>query len=77
MKMFRLPGLIDLHVHLREPGQTYKEDFYTGTSAALAGGSCGVDLGWTCFRSSSAGAYDAQIFCRAERRAEGRVSGAV
>lgn len=33
-----LPGLIDLHVHLRDPGQTYKEDFYTGTSAALAGG---------------------------------------
>lgn len=33
-----LPGLIDLHVHLRDPGQIYKEDFYTGTSAALAGG---------------------------------------
>lgn len=33
-----LPGLIDLHVHLRDPGQTHKEDFYTGTSAALAGG---------------------------------------
>ncbi|MBI2798473.1 amidohydrolase family protein [Candidatus Saccharibacteria bacterium] len=33
-----LPGLIDPHVHLRDPGQTYKEDFYTGTTAALAGG---------------------------------------
>lgn len=33
-----LPGLIDPHVHLREPGQTEKEDFYTGTAAALAGG---------------------------------------
>ncbi|MDP3742236.1 MAG: dihydroorotase family protein [Candidatus Micrarchaeota archaeon] len=33
-----LPGLIDPHVHLRDPGQTYKEDFYTGTCAALAGG---------------------------------------
>lgn len=33
-----LPGLIDPHVHLRDPGQTQKEDFYTGTSAALAGG---------------------------------------
>src|SRR5689334_5358828 len=33
-----LPGLVDVHVHLREPGQTHKEDFYTGTSAALAGG---------------------------------------
>jgi len=36
--MLRLPGLIDVHTHLRDPGQTYKEDFYTGTSAALAGG---------------------------------------
>jgi len=33
-----LPGLIDVHVHLREPGQTHKEDFFTGTFAALAGG---------------------------------------
>jgi dihydroorotase len=33
-----LPGLIDPHVHLRDPGQTQKEDFYTGTCAALAGG---------------------------------------
>lgn len=34
----RLPGLVDMHVHLRDPGQTHKEDFYSGTSAALAGG---------------------------------------
>lgn len=34
----KLPGLIDPHVHLRDPGQTEKEDFFTGTSAALAGG---------------------------------------
>jgi dihydroorotase len=33
-----LPGLIDAHVHLRDPGLTYKEDFRTGTSAASAGG---------------------------------------
>ncbi|MDD5023001.1 MAG: dihydroorotase [Candidatus ainarchaeum sp.] len=33
-----LPGLIDPHVHLREPGATHKEDFYTGTRAAVAGG---------------------------------------
>jgi dihydroorotase len=38
MQNIILPGLIDLHVHLRDPGQTHKEDFYTGTSAALAGG---------------------------------------
>ncbi|MFN2112702.1 MAG: amidohydrolase family protein [Anaerolineales bacterium] len=36
--MIRLPGLIDIHVHLREPGEEYKEDFSTGTSAALKGG---------------------------------------
>jgi dihydroorotase (multifunctional complex type) len=32
------PGLIDPHVHLREPGGEHKEDFETGTRAALAGG---------------------------------------
>ncbi|MCB9822824.1 amidohydrolase family protein [Candidatus Nomurabacteria bacterium] len=37
-KIIRLPGLIDIHVHLRDPGQTQKEDFTSGTSAALAGG---------------------------------------
>lgn len=34
----RLPGLIDPHVHVREPGQTHKEDWDTATQAALAGG---------------------------------------
>ncbi|MEJ5251489.1 MAG: dihydroorotase [Chthonomonadetes bacterium] len=32
------PGLIDLHVHLREPGFEYKEDVQSGTAAAVAGG---------------------------------------
>src|ERR1700751_3897985 len=32
------PGLIDIHVHLREPGQEHKETVATGTSAAVAGG---------------------------------------
>jgi dihydroorotase len=32
------PGLIDIHVHLREPGQEYKETIATGTRAAAAGG---------------------------------------
>jgi carbamoyl-phosphate synthase/aspartate carbamoyltransferase/dihydroorotase len=38
MPTIRLPGLIDPHVHLREPGGAHKEDFATGTRAALAGG---------------------------------------
>jgi dihydroorotase len=33
-----IPGLIDLHTHLREPGHEYKEDIVTGTRAAAAGG---------------------------------------
>lgn len=37
-KIIRLPGLVDTHVHLREPGATQKEDFSTGTKAAIAGG---------------------------------------
>ena len=32
------PGLVDLHVHLRDPGLTHKEDVYTGCRAAAAGG---------------------------------------
>src|SRR3972149_3896029 len=36
--MIKLPGLIDPHVHFREPGASHKEDWDTGTSAALAGG---------------------------------------
>jgi len=37
-----VPGLIDLHVHLREPGEEYKEDIVSGTMAAAAGGFTGV-----------------------------------
>ena len=36
--MIKLPGLIDPHVHVREPGQIHKEDWDTATQAALAGG---------------------------------------
>ena len=32
------PGLIDIHVHLREPGQEHKETIATGTASAVAGG---------------------------------------
>jgi carbamoyl-phosphate synthase/aspartate carbamoyltransferase/dihydroorotase len=37
-KQLQIPGLIDLHVHLREPGATHKEDWDSGTASALAGG---------------------------------------
>jgi len=40
--LWALPGLIDLHVHLREPGQEDKETVATGTAAAAAGGFAAV-----------------------------------
>ncbi|MDR1827607.1 MAG: dihydroorotase family protein [Methylobacteriaceae bacterium] len=36
--LFVLPGCIEAHSHFREPGHEYKEDFYTGSMAAAAGG---------------------------------------
>ncbi len=33
-----MPGFVDLHSHLREPGQEYKEDIATGGRSAVAGG---------------------------------------
>ncbi|OGG16666.1 hypothetical protein A3D05_03035 [Candidatus Gottesmanbacteria bacterium RIFCSPHIGHO2_02_FULL_40_24] len=38
MKIIKLAGLVDIHVHFRDPGQTFKEDFHTGSVSALAGG---------------------------------------
>lgn len=38
MPLKRFPGFIDAHAHLREPGAEHKEDFATGTRAALKGG---------------------------------------
>ena len=40
--LIALPGLFDMHVHLRDPGLTHKEDIITGTNAAKAGGFTGV-----------------------------------
>lgn len=37
-----IPGLFDMHVHFREPGQTHKEDLYSGSEAAANGGFTGV-----------------------------------
>ncbi len=40
-----MPAGIDIHVHFREPGQTYKEDFHSGTESAACGGvSCVFDM---------------------------------
>ena len=36
--LYAVPGLVDMHVHLRDPGQTDKEDILTGCNAAAAGG---------------------------------------
>ncbi len=45
MTSITLPGLIDVHVHLREPGGEHKEDYASGTAAALAGGvTCVLDM---------------------------------
>ena len=33
-----MPGIIDLHTHMRDPGLTHKEDFYTGSRACAKGG---------------------------------------
>jgi carbamoyl-phosphate synthase/aspartate carbamoyltransferase/dihydroorotase len=42
---YQLQGLIDPHVHLRDPGATHKEDWDSGTAAALAGGfTCLLDM---------------------------------
>lgn len=38
MALKKFPGFIDIHVHLREPGATHKEDFHTGSRAAVKGG---------------------------------------
>jgi dihydroorotase len=37
-----VPGLIDMHVHLREPGEEYKEDILSGAKAAASGGFTGI-----------------------------------
>ena len=43
--MIAAPGLIDVHVHFRDPGFTYKEDLQTGSAAAAAGEMVCTDLG--------------------------------
>lgn len=65
-KLIRLPGLIDVHVHLREPGGTHKEDFASGTAAALAGGVTMV----CAMPNTSPAITDATSFALAQKLAE-------
>uniref|UniRef100_A0A670I5S3 Carbamoyl-phosphate synthetase 2, aspartate transcarbamylase, and dihydroorotase n=1 Tax=Podarcis muralis TaxID=64176 RepID=A0A670I5S3_PODMU len=65
-KLIRLPGLIDVHVHLREPGATHKEDFASGTAAALAGGITMV----CAMPNTSPAIIDAGSFALAQKLAE-------
>ncbi|KAE8605816.1 hypothetical protein XENTR_v10015329 [Xenopus tropicalis] len=65
-KLIRLPGLVDIHVHLREPGATHKEDFSSGTAAALAGGITLV----CAMPNTSPAITDASSFSLAQKLAE-------
>ncbi|GEB77504.1 allantoinase AllB [Sporolactobacillus inulinus] len=57
-----LPGLIDVHVHSRDPGPTYKEDFFTSTQAAAAGGITTIfDMPNTTPPTRDAASYQAQV----------------
>ena len=49
-----LPGIIDIHCHLRDPGFEHKEDFETGTRAAAAGGPNSSHPTVACVRRSPA-----------------------
>ena len=53
-ELFVLPGLIDAHVHINEPGRTEWEGFQTATRAAAAGGyTCLIDMPLNCIPSTA------------------------
>src|ERR1700682_4760746 len=60
------PGFIDMHVHLREPGQTHKETIATGTAAAVAGGFTAV----ACMPNTEPALDSAAIVAEVVRRAD-------
>ena len=62
-----LPGLFDMHVHFRDPGQTHKEDLHTGCAAALAGGVTGVLCMPNTTPPMDAPAQIAEFLARAEK----------
>src|SRR5512144_1052196 len=59
------PGLIDLHVHLREPGQEYKETVATGAAAAVAGGLTAVCAAPGARPANDSGSATARVLARA------------
>lgn len=66
------PGLVDIHVHFRDPGQTHKEDIFTGAAAAAAGGFTAV----CCMPNTSPAADTPETVAYIEsrgRRADARV----
>lgn len=67
------PGLIDIHVHLREPGFEYKEDIESGTRAAAAGGFTAVCCMPNTSPSIDTAAVVRQIIERAEQVGAARV----
>jgi len=60
------PGFVDMHVHLREPGQTHKETIATGTAAAVAGGFAAV----ACMPNTEPALDSAAIVSEVVRRAD-------
>ena len=68
-----LPGFIDMHVHLREPGYEYKETIESGTLAAAAGGFTGV----CCMPNTNPAIDDASVVRLIKERAAGSNGGIV
>ena len=68
-----VPGLIDLHVHLREPGHEYKETIASGTAAAAAGGFTAVCSMPNTIPVNDCAAVTEQILERAARSGSARV----
>ena len=68
-----MPGLIDLHVHLRDPGQTYKETVETGAAAAAHGGFTTVLAMPLCTQQGKSDGTDSRTAGRCDhKRTEGK-----
>ncbi|XP_046400962.1 CAD protein [Ischnura elegans] len=63
--LIRLPGMVDVHVHMRDLGQKQKEDFASGTAAALAGGVTMV----CCMPNTAPPAIDSESFSAVKKAA--------